>query len=72
MTVGRVLFGIVFGDIGLTMSILLCQNLSIQSYLLQALLGNAQMCLERGVEYGGEALPGTVCSGDEKSRYVKL
>ena len=38
----------------------------------KALLGNAQMCLERGVEYGGEAQPGTVCSGDEKSRYVKL
>jgi len=26
----------------------------------------------RGAEYGAEALPGTVCSGDENSRYVNL
>jgi hypothetical protein len=26
----------------------------------------------RGAAYGAGALPGTVCSGDEKSRYVKL
>ena len=26
----------------------------------------------RGAEYGAEALPGTVCSGDEKSIDVKL